>query len=160
MSESMIIIVPEETEISKDFYRTLGTDCSRHGLAVFEFCRENSILFPQIQELVQREVYNGYIWSRMMAHLGYVMIQETFTHKVFYLPPQITLHQYAWLKRHKSYFKRYREIICFYSYTNITGGLEETLYDDTTILDSDCFTLLYDSIKEKHERFKCLSKTL
>ena len=160
MRESMTIIVSDETENFKDYHRALDSSCSRHGLAIFEFCRENSILFPQIQELVQREVYNGYIWSRMMAHLGYVMIQETFTHKVFYLPPQITLHQYAWLKRHKSYFKRYREIICFYSYTNITGGLEETLYDDTTILDSDCFTLLYDSIKEKHERFKCLSKTL
>lgn len=160
MRESITIIVPDETDSFKDYHRALDSSCSRHGLAIFEFCQKNNISFSLSNGQVKEDNYNGYIWSRMMAHLGYVTIQETFTHKVFYLPPQITLHQYAWLKRYKSYFKRYREIICFYSYTNITGGLEETLYDDTTILGSDCFTLLYDSIKEKHERSKCLSKTL
>lgn len=160
MRESMTIIVPDEIENFKDYHRALDSTCSRHGLAIFEFCHQNNISFPLFEELVKEDNYNGYIWSRMMAHSGYVSIQETLTHKVFYLPPQITDHQYVWLKRYKSYFKRYREIICFYSYKNGKDGFQEALYDDTTILNDDCFTLLYDSIKEKHDRSKCLSKKL
>ncbi len=66
MRESMMIIVPEETETFKDFHRTLDSDCSRHGLAIFEFCRQNSIFFPQFQELVQEEiimVMSGHVLS-------------------------------------------------------------------------------------------------
>ena len=99
MRESMTIIVPDETETFKDYHRALDSTCSRHGLAIFEFCHQNNISFPLFEELVKEDNYNGYIWSRMMAQLGYVSIQETLTHKVFYLPPQITDHQYVWLKR-------------------------------------------------------------
>ncbi|HIT21432.1 MAG TPA: hypothetical protein IAB56_00475 [Candidatus Scybalousia intestinigallinarum] len=160
MRESMMIIVPEETETFKDFHRTLDSDCSRHGLAIFEFCRQNSIFFPQFQELVQEENYNGYVWSRFIAQLGYVAIQETLTHKVFYLPPVLTDHQYAWLKRYKSYFKRCQEMICFYSYSDLKDGFQEDLYDETTIPDENCLALLYDLIKEKHVHSKPLVKSL
>ncbi len=158
MRESMTIIVPDETENLKDYHRVLDPTCSRHGSAIFLFCHQNNITSPLQEKLVQEDNYNGYIWSRLMAERGYLVIQETLTHKVFYLPPTITEHQYSWMKRHKSYFNRYRSITCFYSYSNDHGHFQEELYDQVTTPEEECFVLLYDLVKEKYNGSKRLIK--
>lgn len=66
MRESMMIIVPEETETFKDFHRTLDSDCSRHGLAIFEFCRQNSIFSHNFKNLFKKKiimVMSGHVLS-------------------------------------------------------------------------------------------------